>query len=76
MLGGLETQGVWCFQAEHVRRVDNRLADGITRWKEEEIQNNLTKENPRTVWQVQELGKEERRMCSEILREDTPFDGL
>ena len=66
MLGALETQ----------RGVDNRLADGITRWKGEEIQDNLTKESPPTIWQVQELGEEEQRMCSEFLREDTPSDGL
>ena len=58
------------------RRVDNRLAEGITRWKGKEIQKNVTKESPETVWQVQELGKEEQRMCSEILREVTPLDGL
>ena len=76
MLGALETQGGWCFQAKHVRGVDNRLADGITRWKGEEIQKNLTKESPQTVWLVQELREEEQWMCSEILREDTPTDGL
>ena len=54
---------------KHVRGVSNRLADGMTRWKRGEIQSNPTKESPQTVWQVQELGKEELRMYSEILRE-------
>ena len=76
ILGALETKGGWCFQEKPVKGVDNRLADGITRWKGEEIQKNLAKESPQTVCQVQELGKEEQRMCSEILREDAPLDGL
>ena len=66
ILGALETKGGCCFQAQHMRGVDSRLAEGITRWKGE-MQINLTKESPQTVWQVQELGKEEQRMCSEIL---------
>ena len=41
--GVLEQIGGWCFQVKHVRGVENRLADGITRWKEDEIQSGLTK---------------------------------
>ena len=76
VLGALERKEGWCFQAEHVGGVDNRIADGTTRWKREEIKKNLTKESPQTVWQVQELGEEEQRVCLEILRENTPLDGL
>ena len=36
MMEALETQGGWCFQVKHVRGVDSRLADRITRWKREE----------------------------------------
>ena len=38
MLCALETKVGWCFQVKHVRVVDNMLADGITRWKGQEIQ--------------------------------------
>ena len=48
--------------------VDNRLADGLTRWKEEQIPERLNAERPEIAWQVQELGDGERQMCSEILR--------
>ena len=69
MLEALETEGGWCFQAKHVRGLDNR-------WEGEGFRKNLAKESPQTVWQVQELEGEEQWMCSEFLREDTPLDGL
>ena len=37
-MGVLERIGGWSVQAKHVRGVENVLADGITRWKESEIQ--------------------------------------
>ena len=46
VLGVLEQIGGWCFQAKHVRGVENVLADGMTRWKEDEIQSRLPKECP------------------------------
>ena len=76
ILGVLEQIGGWCFQAKHVRGVENGLADGITRWKEDEIQSRLTKECPAVPWQVQELGPEGEGMCSEILHAATDLGGL
>ena len=61
----------WCFQAKHVRGVENGLVDGITRWKENEIQSRLTKECPAVPWRAQELGAEGAGMCSEILHAAT-----
>ena len=29
MLRALEMEGGWCFRAKYVRKLDNRLADGI-----------------------------------------------
>ena len=52
------------------------LADGITRWKGDEIQSRLTKECPAVTWQAQELGVEGAEMCSEILRAATHSDEL
>ena len=57
-----------------MRNVDTRPADRKTRGKTEELQKNLAKESPEPVWQ--ELGKEEHRMRSETLREDTPLYGF
>ena len=44
ILGVMEQIMGWCFRAKHVRGVENGLADGITRWKEDEIQSRLIKE--------------------------------
>ena len=76
ILGVLEQIGGWCFQAKLVRRVENGLADGITRWKENEIQSRLTKECPAVPWQAHEFGPEEAGMCSEILHQATDLGGL
>ena len=49
------------------------LADGPTRWREEQIPEKLNEECPEIAWQVQESGTEEQLLCSEILRESTHF---
>ena len=59
-----------------MRRVDNRMADGLTRWQEGQIPEELDAECPRIAWQVQELGTVERLMCSEILREGAHLEEL
>ena len=56
--------------------VDNRLADGLTRWQEGQILEKLNAECPGIAWQVQELGTGEQVMCSEILRESTHLEEL
>ena len=61
---------------DSVQGVENVLADGITRWKEDEIQSRLTEECPAVTWQVQEHGVEGAEMCSEILRAVTHSDEL
>ena len=72
----LETREGWCFQANHVRGVDARLADGLTRWDAEKIHQAQNAECPEIAWQVQELGDVERQMCSEILGGGTPVEEL
>lgn len=46
ILGAMEAKGGWYFQAKHVKRVDNKLADGIMRGKREDSQSNLVKREP------------------------------
>ena len=75
-LGVLESKGDWCFQAKHVPGVENTLADGLTRWREADIPNNLQRESPGTPWQVQKLGEKELRVCAGILREATHLEEL
>ena len=59
-----------------MRGVDNRLADGPTRWQEGKDIEKLDAECPAIAWQVQELGTGEQLMCSEILREGTRLQEL
>ena len=76
MMVALEARGEWCFQARHVQGIDNRLADGLTRWKEEQIPEKLNAERPEIAWQLQELGDREQLMCTEILRESMLLEEL
>ena len=71
IMGALEAKGGWCFHARHERGEDNRLADGLTRWKVEQIPERLNAECPEIARQVHNLGDEELQMCSKILREGT-----
>ena len=45
--------------ARKEEKIENKLADARTRWKVEEIPNNLQRESPGTPWQAKELGEEE-----------------
>ena len=76
IMGVLERMGGWSFQAKHVLGVENVLADGETRWKEDEIQTRLTAERPTVSWKAQELGVEGTEMCTEVLRAATHSDEL
>ncbi|CAM9212587.1 unnamed protein product, partial [Choristocarpus tenellus] len=46
IMGVLEIAGEWSFTAEHVAGKQNNLADGISRWKRDEIQPNLLRAAP------------------------------
>ena len=63
IMGAMEAKGGWCLQARHVRVVDNRMADGLTRWKEGQILEKGNAEYPGIAWQVEELGTGEQLMC-------------
>ena len=52
------------------------LANGIKRWKIDEIKSMLTKEWPTVPWQAQEIGVERSGMRSEILRAATHLGEL
>ena len=75
-MGAFEARGRWCFQAKDGRGVDNRLADGLTRWDAEQIPERLNAECSEIAWKIQELRDGDRRMCSEILRGGKPLEEL
>ena len=59
-----------------MRGVENGVADGIPRWKEDEIQSRLTKECPPVPSPAQKLGEGRAGMCSEILQAATNLGEL
>jgi len=43
MLGRMEIESGWCQVAKHIPGVENRLSDGVSRWPEDNIQNNINR---------------------------------
>ena len=55
MVGRMEIGSGWCQVAKHIPGVENRLADGISRWTEEEIKNPVDRLTQGQGWKRQEL---------------------
>ena len=53
ILGCLEMGSRWYFDALHVKGVDNTVADGISRWKREEVNTHLCGFRHDVVWTEQ-----------------------
>ena len=75
MVGALEVEGGFGFEATHNKGKEDVLADGITRWPDEHVYDNLLRESPGAPWQVQQIGVEVRRTFTEILRQATCLFG-
>ena len=67
LLGCLEVGRGWCFDALHVPGVDTSIADGILRWKEEVIVDNLYASRPDVAWRRQVSGSTGVKLCSAVL---------
>ena len=67
MLGLLEIDSGWVFEAKHVPGILNDVADGISRWPLKDVSSNLLSRRPDVRWQMQDLGSEGRHLCSCIL---------
>ena len=55
LLGRMEITSGWCHVAKHIPGVDNRLADGISRWPEKEVQKNVSRLTQEQGWTRQEI---------------------
>ena len=55
MLGRMEIESGWCQVTKHIPGVKNRLADGISRWPEEEMKNNVNPLTQEQGWKREEL---------------------
>ena len=76
MLGCLEMRNEWRFRAKHIKGVANTLADGISRWKHDEIALNLHSYRPDIRWQEQHLGQEALDLTSAVLASSSSEDQL
>ena len=76
MLGCLEMRNGWQFRAKHIKGLANTLADGISRWKHDEIAQKLHSYRPDIRWQEQRLGQEARNLTSDILASSSSEDRL
>ena len=76
MLGCLEMRNEWRFRAKHSKGVANTLADGISRWKHDEIALNLHSYRPDIRWQEQHLGQEALDLTSAVLASSSSEDQL
>ena len=55
MIGRMEMESDWCQTTKHIPGVENRLVDGISRWPEEEMQNNVNRWTKEQGWKRQEM---------------------
>lgn len=76
MLGCLEMRNGWRFRAKHIKGLANTLADGISRWKHDEITANLRSYRPDICWQEQQLGPEALDITSDVLASSSSDDQL
>ena len=57
----------WNFDAVHVPGVFNDVADGISRWDKSAIHANLVRARSYIPWQIRELGKNGKDLCTSVL---------
>lgn len=76
MLGCLEMRNGWQFRAKHIKGLANTLADGISRWRHDEIADKLRAYRPDICWQEQHLGPEALEITCAVLASSSSEDQL
>ncbi|CAB1109801.1 unnamed protein product [Ectocarpus sp. CCAP 1310/34] len=76
MMGCLEMRNEWRFRAKHIKGLANTLANGISRWKHDEITAKLRSYRPDICWQEQHLGQEALDLTSAVLDSSSSDDQL
>ena len=76
LLECLEVSSGWCFDALHVAGVENTIADGISRWKPEDIDSKLHAFRPEVAWHRQVLGPTGVALCLGMLAASSPTSQL
>lgn len=68
LFGRLEVLGVWTYLAGHVVRIDNVLADGVSRWNSREIGGRLSDYTDNLLWRDIELSGTIGNSCVRLFR--------
>ncbi|CAB1116852.1 unnamed protein product [Ectocarpus sp. CCAP 1310/34] len=79
LLGRMEIENGWCHVAKHIPGRENTLADGISRWKSEDVEVNVERLTHSNNWRMQDIGDTARETIEMILQEklqNQRMDGL
>lgn len=68
MLGRLEIRGGWRYSAKHIPSVQNKLADGISRWPRAELADRIRNLTKTEGWCEQSIGPAGERLCAIVLQ--------
>ena len=68
MLGRLEIQGGWRYDAKHTPGVQNTLADGISRWPRSELAERVRQSTNTDDWSEKSIGAREERLRDIVLQ--------
>jgi len=72
LLGRMEIENKWCHVAKHIPGRENTLADGISRWKADEVESNVKRLTRDDSWRMQDIGDAGRELIEMILQENLP----
>ena len=67
MLGRLEIQGGWRYDAKHIPDVQNTLAGGISRWPRSELADRVRQLTNTDDWYKEAIGARGERLCERVL---------
>ena len=76
LMGRMEISCGWCHVAKHIPGRKNTLADGISRWEENEIAANVRMLTKDSGWTQQDIGEGGRALLSIILQKKLPKESL
>lgn len=72
LLGRMEIENEWCHVSKPIPGRENTLADGISRWKSEEVDTNVKTLMKYKNWRMQDIGHNGRNLIEMILQEKLP----
>lgn len=76
LMGPLEIKSCWCHVAKDIQGVDNVLAEGISRWPEDQKSQNILQLIHDTTWTQRDIGQSGMRMFDGILQDWLPEERL